>query len=169
VELREKFGMGAKDIAAKVKAHDCEVGDKKPLSEAHINNLMRCITSLHPDILRAWQDGHPKASLRVLIHLAAEKDEATQLNMWRGVEQPQLEPDEPEEGEVSEGGKVEREPSRRPTMAQLTMMIESVKAAVKNEKRDPDFGKGAVAALRYAAGLAGGIPGVKLETPSEEE
>jgi hypothetical protein len=54
-------------------------------------------------------------------------------------------------------------------MAQLTMMIESVKAAVKNEKRDPDFGKGAVAALRYAAGLSGGIPGVKLETPSEEE
>lgn len=170
VELRSKFGMTAKDIASKVKAHDCEVGDKKPLSEAHINNLMRCVTSLHPEILKAWQDSHPKASLRVLIHLAAEKDEVTQLNMWRGVESPQVEPDTDDEGEpVTEGGRTEREPSRRPTMAQLTMMIESVKVAVKNEKRDPDFGKGAIAALRFAAGLASGIPGVKLETPTEED
>lgn len=172
VELRDKFKMSAKDIANKVKAHDCEVGDKKPLSEAHINNLMRCVTSLHPDILAAWQGGHPKASLRTLIRLAAEKDEVTQLNMWRGVESPQVDDDEPGtegEDECPEGGKVEREPSRRPTMAQLTMMIESVKVAVKNEKRDPDFGKGAVAALRYAAGLSGGIPGVKLESPESGE
>lgn len=168
VELREKFGMGAKEISAKVKAHDCEVGDRKPLSEAHINNLMRCVTSLHAEVLNAWRASHPKASLRVLIRLAAEKDEATQLEMWRGVESPQVGPDEPgteEEGGNGDGGKVEREPSRRPSMAQLTIMIESVKAAVKAEKRDPEFGKGAVAGLRYAAGLSLGIPGVKVESP----
>lgn len=172
VELRDTFKMSAKDIAAKVKAHDCEVGDKKPLSEAHINNLMRCITSLHPEILKAWQEGHPKASLRVLIQLAAEKDETVQLDKWRGVEHPPVGGDEGEEGGEegeSKGGKAEREPSRRPTMAQLTIMIESVKVAVKEEKRDPDFGKGAIAALRYAAGLAGGIPGVKLQTTADED
>ncbi len=172
VELRDNFKMSAKDIAGKVRAHDCEQGDKKPLSEAHINNLMRCATSLHEEILKAWQEQHPRASLRVLIQLAAEKDEATQLNMWRGVEHPE-EGGEDEGGEEGEGGKGKGDkggdaPARRPTAAQLAIMIEAVKAAVKNEKRDPEFGKGAIAALRYAAGLASGIPGVKLEEESAE-
>lgn len=171
VELRDTFGMSAKDIANKVRAHDCEQGDKKPLSEAHCNNLMRCATSLHADILKAWQDGHPRASLRTLIALAAEKDEATQLAAWRGILNPEKESNE--EGEGGEGGeggrREEREPTpRRPSIAQLTMMMEAVKAAVKEEKRDPEFGKGAVAALRFAAGLAKGIPGVKLEDESND-
>ena len=171
VQLRDEFGMSAKDISGKVRAHDCEQGDKKPLSEGHINNLMRCATSLHADILKAWQDGHPKASLRVLIQLAAEKDEATQLAMWRGVEHPEeAAEEEGGEGEGGKGNKGEKDPpARRPTSAQLTMMIEAVKAAVKNEKRDPEFGKGAIAALRYAAGLALNIPGVKIETEGTEE
>lgn len=168
VELRDDFGMSSKDIAGKVKAHDCEQGDRKPLSEGHINNLMRCATKLHPDILKAWQEGHPKASLRVLIQLAAEADEATQLAMWRGVENPSTAAEEDPEGEGEEG-KAAREsaPSHRPSIAQLTIMMEAVKVAVKNEKRDPEFGKGAVAALRFAAGLALGIPGVKVDEPEE--
>lgn len=173
VELRDAFQMSAKDIAGKVRAHDCEQGDKKPLSESHINNLMRCVTLLHADILKAWQDGHPRASLRTLIALAAEKDEATQLAMWRGIENPgQGEGGEGGEGDEGGegGGKGDRETApRRPSAPQLTMMMEAVKAAVKSEKRDPEFGKGAVAALRYAAGLASGIPGVKLEEEGNED
>lgn len=171
VQLRDAFGMAAKDIAAKVKAHDCEQGDRKVLSEAHINNLMRCVTSLHPDILKAWQDGHPRASLRLLIALAAEKDETTQLNMWRNVENPKEE-EGGESGEGGEGGegRGEREPlPRRPSIGNITAMMEAVKTAVKNEKREPEFGKGAIAALRYAAGLANNIPGVKLESETAEE
>jgi hypothetical protein len=132
---------------------------------------MRCATSLHEEILKAWQDQHPKASLRVLIQLAAEKDEATQLNMWRGVENPgEGEGGEEDGGEGS--GKADKSndtPARRPTAAQLAIMIEAVKAAVKNEKRDPEFGKGAIAALRFAAGLATGIPGVKLEAEEPQD
>lgn len=173
VELRDTFGMSAKDIAGKVRAHDCEQGDKKPLSEAHINNLMRCATSLHPEILKAWQEQHPRASLRVLIQLAAEKDEETQLNMWRGVEHPEEGGEEGGEGgeggDGGKGGDDKDPPTRRPTAAQLAIMIEAVKAAVKNEKRDPEFGKGAIAGLRYAAGLATGIPGVKLEAEEGQE
>lgn len=170
VHLRDQFGMAAKDIAGKVRAHDCEAGDRKVLSEAHINNLMRCVTSLHADILKAWEEGHPRASLRFLIALAAEKDETTQLNMWRNVENPQE--DEGGEGGEGEGGgnRGEREPTpRRPSIGNITAMMEAVKAAVKNEKRDPEFGKGAIAALRYAAGLANNIPGVKLEAEGAEE
>ena len=172
VELRDTFGMSAKDIAGKVKAHDCEQGDKKPLSESHVNNLIRCATSLHPDILKAWQDQHPRASLRTLIALAAEKDETTQLNMWRGIENPQADEGEGEEGgEGGEGGsRGDKEAApRRPGLAQLTIMIEAVKAAVKDEKRDPEWGKGAIAALRFAAGLAKNIPGVKVEAEGEED
>lgn len=173
VELRDDFGMSSKDIAGKVKAHDCEQGDRKVLSEGHINNLMRCATSLHPDILKAWQDQHPKASLRVLIQLAAEKDEATQLAMWRGVEHPEQAGEGEGEGGEGEGGEGggsrEDAPTRRPSIAQLTIMIEAVKAAVKAEKRDPEFGKGAVAALRFAAGLAANIPGVKVEVEPTQD
>jgi ParB/RepB/Spo0J family partition protein len=170
VELRDTFKMQAKDIAAKVRAHDCEQGDKKVLSEPHINNLMRCATSLHPDILKAWQDGHPKASLRTLIALAAEKDTDAQLRAWRGVETPEVgEEGEGEgEGEGSKGDKAER-PAKRPSITQLTMMIENVKTAVEAKKRDPEFGKGAIAALRYAAGLSTKIPGVKEQTDGAEE
>lgn len=172
VHLRDNFNMSAKDIAARVKAQDCEAGSKKPLSEGHVNNLMRCVDCLHPDILKAWEEGHPKASLRVLIQLAAIKDEEEQIAAWRGVENPQKagqEEDEGSEGEGEQGKDSEEETAkRRPTLAQLTIMIAAVKAAVKNEKRDPDFGKGAIAALRFAAGLASGIPGVKIEEAEQE-
>ena len=169
VELRDAYEMSAKDIANKVRAHDCEQGDKKPLSEAHINNLMRCATQLHPEILSAWEKQHPKATIRTLIALAAEKDLEMQLNAWRGVENPV----EPEESSEEGTGGQSREPSektaRRPSVVAMTLMIEAVKAAVKSEKRDPEFGKGAIAALRYAAGLATGIPGVKIMAEETED
>jgi ParB/RepB/Spo0J family partition protein len=172
VELREEFKMQAKDIAAKVKAHDCEQGDRKPLSEAHINNLMRCATQLHPEILKAWEEQHPKASLRTLIQLAAEKNQDLQLAAWRGVENP----GEGEEGGEGEGGEGNGQgqndndkPARRPSAVAITIMIEAVKQAVKDEKRDPDFGKGAIAALRWAAGLSATIPGVKVVDASTAE
>jgi len=172
VELRDTYGMTAKDISAKVRAHDTEHGDRKALSEAHINNLMRCATNLHPEILSAWESQHPKASLRVMIQLAAEKDQEAQLRMWRGVEKPATQEEEGGEGQGEGGSEGKNDnsdgPTRRPTAANLAIMIEAVKQAVKDEKRDPDFGKGAVAALRYAAGLATGIPGVRTETPEED-
>lgn len=172
VELRDSYKMSPKDISNKVRAHDCEQGDRKPLSEAHINNLMRCATQLHPEILKAWQDQHPKASLRTLITLAAEKDQDLQLRAWRGVENPEEGESEGGEGGGEGNGQGQNDndkPARRPSAVAITIMIEAVKQAVKDEKRDPDFGKGAVAALRWAAGLAATIPGVKLAEPTAEE
>lgn len=169
LELRDRFKMSAKDISVKVKAHDCELGDKKPLSESHINNMIRCASSLHPEILAAWQDQHPKASLRTLIQLSAEKDADKQLAMWRGVERPEEDEEDTGrqggEGESSTGDK--EKTAKRPTTPQLLMMIEAVKAAGKEDKKDESFVKGAVAALRYAAGLAASIPGVKVETKED--
>jgi len=171
VELRDTYKMSPKDIANKVRAHDCEQGDRKPLSEAHINNLMRCFTQLHPEILKAWQDQHPKASLRTLITLAAEKDQDLQLRAWRGVENPQEGEGEGKGGGGGEGnGQGQNDkPTRRPSATAIAVMIEAVRDAVKNEKRDPDFGKGAIAALRWAAGLSATIPGVKVAEPAAEE
>lgn len=169
LELRDRFKMSAKDISVKVKAYDSELGDKKPLSESHINNMIRCASSLHPEILAAWQDQHPKASLRTLIQLSAEKDADKQLAMWRGVERPEEDEEDTSrqggEGESSTGDK--EKTAKRPTAPQLLMMIEAVKAAGKEGKKDDSFVKGAVAALRYAAGLAASIPGVKVETEED--
>lgn len=172
VDLRDNYKMSPKDIAAKVKAHDCELGDRKPLSEGHINNLMRCATQLHPEILKAWQEQHPKASLRTLITLAAEKDQDLQLASWRGVENPAANEDEEGEGNEGENGQSRGnndDKPRRPSAVKITIMIEAVKQAVKDEKRDPDFGKGAIAALRWAAGLSDSIPGVKLAESEPQE
>lgn len=159
VELRDTYKMGAKEIAGRVKAHDSEAGSRKPLSEGHINNLIRCAKELHPSILEAWKDQHPKASLRTLIQLAAEKDQEAQLRQWQGVE------DEPEEeGEGSEGEKSEKDkPARRPSAAQITIMAEKIKDAVKEGKKSEDWGKGAIAALRWSGGIAANIPGIKTD------
>jgi len=172
-ELRE-IGLSAKEISQKVRAMDCEQGDRKPLSETHILNLVRCATQLQPEILEAWKAQHPRASVRVLIQLAAEKDAATQLSMWQGIESPQADTGGEEGGEGGEGAgnSGPREPKDkrpRPTRPQLEIMIESVKAAGKEGKREPDFVRGAVAALKYAAGLSNGIPGVKLAEGEEAE
>ena len=83
-ELRGTYKLSAKEIANRVRAHDTEAGSRKPLSEAHVNNLIRCATELHPDILEAWKEQHPKASLRTSIALAAEKDQDAQLRQWNG-------------------------------------------------------------------------------------
>lgn len=162
-ELRE-IGLNPKEISQKVRAMDCEHGDRKPLSETHINNLVRCATQLHPEILEAWKNQHARASVRVLIQLAAEKDATTQLSMWKGIENPRVE-GEGNDGESSGEGNETPEPRdkrKRPTRPQLEIMVESVKAAGKEGKREVEFVRGAVAALKYAAGLSAGIPGVKL-------
>lgn len=168
VELATTYKLTPKDISHRVRAHDCEVGNRKPLSEAHINNLMRCQRELHPEILEAWREGHPKASLRTLIQLAAEKDQETQLRQWKGIENPEAAEGEEGGGEGGEGGGRDEgdKPTRRPSPAQVTIMIDRVKEAVKAEKKSEDWGKGAIAALRWAAGVAQNIPGIK-EEPAE--
>ncbi len=162
-ELRDTYKLGAKEIASRVRAHDSEQGSRKPLSEAHINNLIRCATGLHPDIIEAWKEQHPKASLRTLIALAAEKDQDAQLRQWQGVEEePEGEGGEGGEGEG--GGKAEKEKTnRRPSPVQITIMCEKIKDAVKAEKKTDEWAKGAIAALRWAGGTAPNIPGIKAD------
>jgi ParB/RepB/Spo0J family partition protein len=165
VELRDHYDLTAKDIAAKVKGHDSEGGgERKALSESHVNNLMRCVTQLHPDIIAAWKEQHPKASLRFLIKLASIESYEQQCREWRG-ETAQPAGEEPatrkQRGESEAESEEEEREQGRPTVAVLTMMIEAVKLAVRAEKRDADWAKGAIAALRYAAGLVANLPGVK--------
>lgn len=162
VELRDSYKMGAKEIAARVKAHDSEQGSRKVLSEGHINNLIRCAKELHPSILEAWKDQHPKASLRTLIQLAAEKDQEAQLRQWQGVEEAGEDEGEEDEGEGNNKSEKEK-PNRRPTSVAITIMIEKIKDAVKAEKKSDEWAKGAIAALRWAGGLASNIPGIKAD------
>jgi ParB/RepB/Spo0J family partition protein len=163
-ELHNSYKLTGKEIATRVRAHDSEAGNRKALSEAHVNNLIRCATTLHPSIIEAWKEQHPKASLRTLIALAAERDQDAQLRQWQGVEEG---PEEGEGGESgSEGGgeKNEKEkPVRRPSPIQLTIMCEKIKDAAKAEKKSEEWAKGAILALRWAGGVVANIPGIKLD------
>jgi ParB/RepB/Spo0J family partition protein len=159
--LRNTYKLTAKEISLRVRAYDSENGSRKALSEAHVNNLIRCATELHPEIMQAWQEQHPKASLRVLIALAAEKDQEAQLRQWQGVdEEPESEGDDERGGE---GSSTENEiKPRRPSPAQLAIMCERIKDAAKAEKKSDEWAKGAILALRWAGGLVQNIPGIKM-------
>lgn len=174
-KLRDEFGMTAADIAKKVKAHDSDPEGKQVLSESHVNNLVRCATELHPQILEAWKVQHPRASLRMLIKLSAEKDQTVQVGIWDGMQKGMTYEEacaavgkDADKGKKKENK--EKDPPR-PSAAVLALAIKFVKKAVKDGKRDPEWGKGAVAALKYASGVEKGIPGVKMteEDPEGEE
>lgn len=168
VELSSTYKLTAKEIAHRVRASDCEAGNKKTLSESHVNNLMRCVKELHPLIINAWQDGHPKASLRTLIQLAAEKDHDLQLRQWQGIENPEATDEDDGTAGEGKGDSQPDKPARRPSPAQVAVMIERIKETVKAGKKDETWGKGAIAALRWACGAAASIPGVKNEEPATE-
>lgn len=168
VVLRDDHNLTAKDISAQLRSMDSEVGDRKPLSEAHINNMMRCMSNLHHDILQAWQEQHPKAKLRTLIQLAA-MDENEQLRSWRGVVDPDSLSAEADGGESDEDRPKKPIAKRRPTPAQIAVKIDAAKQLVKEAKKSPDWGKGVTEALRWAAGLVDRIPGIKDPEPQPEE
>ena len=167
VELKERYKLTAKEISNRVRSFDAERVDRKPLSETHINNLMRCRTELHQTILDAWQSQHPKASLRVLISLASEKDLERQLRMWQGVESGNP-ADDAGNDDPAPAADPENRPARRPTPAQLTVAVERIQQASKDGKKDVDWCKGAIAALKYAAGSSQTIPGIRLTTEEDD-
>lgn len=164
-ELKTEYGMTAADIAKKVKAHDSDPEGKSVMSESHINNLIRCATELHPQILKAWKEGHPRASMRTLIKLVAEKDTAKQLEAWKGITEPAVK--KGKDGKDEKKGKGGKGPAR-PSAAILAIAIQRIKEAAKEGKRDEQWAKGAIAALQFAQGVKETIPGVKLDAPAKE-
>jgi ParB/RepB/Spo0J family partition protein len=167
LRLRDDHNLSAKEIAGRIRSLDCESGERKPLSEAHINNMIRCVAKLHNEILRAWQDQHPKARLRTLIQLAAEDDQDAQLKLWRGVENPEAAAAENDDDATDKPEKPVTK--RRPTPTQITIKIDQAKALVKDGKKSADWGKGVIDALRWSAGLADRIPGIKDPEPEESD
>jgi ParB/RepB/Spo0J family partition protein len=167
LRLRDEHGLSAKEIAGRIRSLDCESGDRKPLSEAHINNMIRCVAKLHNEILRAWQEQHPKAKLRTLIQMAAEEDQELQLRIWRGVEN--MDAATPNEGGDSIDKPDKPTTKRRPTPTQIAIKIDQAKALGKDGKKNQDWTNGCVQALRWAAGLADRIPGIKDPEPENND
>lgn len=166
VRMRDNYGLTGKDIAARVKAQDSDNENRRVLSDSHLTNLMRCVDNLHPQILQAWKEQHPKASLRTLIALSAEKDQDAQLKSWKGVTEGT--PEEGGEEASGQGGGTEAgDKPKRPSAAQIAIKIEQIRKAGKDGSKSTDWVKGAIASLRWAAGVAASIPGIKDKSDEE--
>lgn len=152
-------GLSCAAIAKLVRAQDSDPEGKQTLSESHVENLVRCINNLAPEILAAWEAQHKAASLRFLIKLAP-KDHAEQLAAWNEIVNPKAAGEEGEEGEEGEGGEGEGEakPTARPSKQDIAAMLPSIEASDKSA----EWKAGAIAALKWAAGTAKKIPGVKV-------
>jgi len=157
--LHTEHGKSAMEIAASVKANDAPDAEGKvsSMSKSHVENLIRLCKQLHPQIQKAWRDGHPKASIKTLLKIAANKSEQGQLNDWKGV------------NEVAAAGKGKKTKGnknavKRPSAAAIGIMITRVK---DDDKKAADWRKGALAALAWAAGIKENIPGIKFDAPAK--
>lgn len=159
--IAEDFKMTGGEVAKMIRAYDSDPEGKQALSEQHVNNLIRCARKLHPSMLKAWKEGHPKASMRTLIKIAGSDEPSEQLKDWKALTEPKTKG----EGNGAGGGKDKdgKKPRKRPTEAQVIIMIERVK---DSDKAD-DWKRGALDALKWAAGTTEKIPGVKWEADSK--
>lgn len=116
-----------------------DISHETGVSAAHIGNLLRCLSRLHPSIIAAWKERDSRATLRTLISLAATKDQFVQLLLWNGSTQRSL---------------------RRPTVRYIQQMCNQVENAVKSNARSAEWASATIDALNWACGLIQTIPGI---------
>ena len=129
----------------------------------YVNNLMRALDKLHPDIAAEWKAGHPVATHNFLFSLLT-KEHDVQWEKWQiriGALSDDDDADDSDDSDDSSddkgGEESESTTTRRPAVSTLEAAIEAVKS---NDEKTDDYKAGAVAALKFAAGLAPRIPGV---------
>lgn len=153
-EIQKSHKLVAKDIAKKL----CGVNEEgKALSEASINNYIRLINNLNPDIIECWASKHPKSGVTNLLKIVSHEDHDEQWGLWEelcGVTLEDTNDDnEEEEGEEKETKEKKR---RRPGEDAIKLAI----AEVKKSNHSEDYIQGAVIGLQWAAGLRATIPGL---------
>lgn len=162
--LATEHRMNAAEIATKVRslnAADAE-GNRANMSKSHVENLVRLVKKLHPKIKAAWKDGHPKASLKTLLKIAANDSTEAQLSDWKEVNEVVK---RGANGKDEKGAKGNKNAVRRPSAANLAIMISRIE---ENQRKDAQWKKGAIVALKWAAGVVENIPGVKFDAPAKE-
>lgn len=159
--IAEDFKMTGGEVAKIIRAYDSDPEGKQALSEQHVNNLIRCARKLHPSVLKAWKEGHPKASIRTLIKIAGSDETSEQLKDWKALTEPKAKGEGNGAGDAKDGKKARR----RPTEAQVVIMIERV----KDSDKDDNWKRGALDALKWAAGTTEKIPGVKWDSKGKEK
>ncbi len=138
------------------------VGKRIGIGKNHVNNYVRALRELHPDIKAAWADPkHPSHGMAVpdWLFRIASKDHETQWAKWEerlGITHEEEESEEETESDDSGSEAEEVRTHRRPGKTVLESAIEAVEGCDKSE----DWKKGATAALRFAAGLTKKLPGV---------
>lgn len=153
--MRDTFGAKGATIAERFGLTD----------RNYVNNLMRALDKLHPDIAAEWKAGHPAATHNFLFSLLTKEQDA-QWEKWQyrigalsddEEESDDDDSDGDDKGSDKGGDETESATTRRPAVSTLEAAIEAIKA---NDEKSDDYKAGAVAALKFAAGLAPRIPGV---------
>jgi ParB/RepB/Spo0J family partition protein len=163
-EMRDKQGMTGPEIAKAVRAHDPEPGSHKPLTEGHVNNLMRVLDKVDGSLLEHWRAQHPKASIRFMFELAAIDEKRKQIVRWRRACGEDIDDDgnprvtasggaDGGAGDVEGGTDDGGEPSiKRPTRSRILAALDAVKEAVEKHGLDPDDAEAMTIALEWCAG-----------------
>lgn len=139
-----------------------QIGSQLRRGGGYINNLLRILDKVHPDILDAWKAQNPKATVDLLLRIAGHEDKAEQLEMWNvalGLKPKSKEGNtdgDSDDGGDGDGEKNSKKEIKRASAGKLAEAL----AAIQKCAKSPEWKKGAIAALEFAIGTASKIPGV---------
>ena len=163
------IGMTGPEIASAIRSgrqsEEAATG-RAEYTKDYVNNLIRCVRNLHPNIVKAWEARNPKATLPRLIALAG-KEHKDQLVAWEEAVGPaSADPDAGPDTDSAPGdSKPRTDGPKKPT----TVQLEDALTATRYLLRNPPTEKGARTeaelrmaemVLKYALGSVKNIAGV---------
>jgi len=168
VDIRDTYKLTGEEIAKRIK----DVKDRGGLSKASINNYMRSIDKLPPEILLAWEENHEKTTCANLFKIASLPDHDAMLDAWdvltgkgpvAGDEGGTVSDGDSDGAKPTDAGPTAK-PLKRPTVDAILLQLSSLKHSEGSE----DWKKGVKHALEFAAGKRTKIPGLKVQENEPE-
>jgi len=157
--LRDDHEMTGEEISKVMKGESL---DGKGKSKQNVNNLIRLLDNLHPDIVDAWKEKHEKATTFNLLNIVAKGDGDAQWAAWEGL--IGLGDDDGEgEGEGEGNGNAGNPKPKARNFAEVTAALGIIRKDIRESEIDEETGKIIVETLRWVTKKRKTIPGVKLD------
>jgi len=170
VHLRDSYKMDAAEIAKRIKSTvDDDKDAGKGFSKSTVNNYMRIIDALHPDLVEGWKKGAEKATVyNFLTHILPKGDHAAQWEAWL-ILTGQASGDSGDSGDDDDGddgddGEEKTKPRRKPSEDAIKLAIAEVRRCSQPEA----WKTGALAALQWCVGARARLAGLRESLPEEE-
>jgi len=79
-----ELALKCHELATTYKVSGATIANRlQELSRSYINNLLRIIANVAPEIIKAWKEENAVATVDFLVTLAKYKDHAEQLELWK--------------------------------------------------------------------------------------